>query len=116
GERRSCGRRDGGKLEVEGFACGVAQAAFAAVEGDGFGREPVLPELDRVLRGDAEVDALHHAAAGPPRARVRVLEEGEVTAGAPLLVGVEEVVDGRIVLVDRLLDEPQAEDADVEVD
>ena len=116
GDQRLVGRRDDGKLEVEAFGIAEAQAAFAAVDVDAFGREPVLPELDRVLRGDAEDDAMHHAAAGPPRARVWVLKEGEVAAGAPLLVSVEEVVDGRIVLVDRLLDEPQAEDADVEVD
>jgi hypothetical protein len=34
----------------------------------------------------------------------------------PLLVGVEEVIDGRVVLVDGLLDEPEPEDARVEVD
>ena len=36
--------------------------------------------------------------------------------GAALLVGVEEVVDGRVVLVDRLLDQAQTEHAGVEVD
>src|SRR2546423_1768455 len=56
------------------------------------------------------------AAAGTSRPGMRILEEGQVAAGAPLLVGVEEVVDGRIVLVDGLLHEPQAENADVEVD
>ena len=34
----------------------------------------------------------------------------------PELVGVEQVVDARIVLVDGLLDHPQAEDAGVEID
>ena len=52
----------------------------------------------------------------PAPAGARVLEEGDVRAGAALLVGVEEVVDRRVVLVDGLLDEPQAEDARVEVD
>ena len=47
--------------------------------------------------------------AGAAAPRARVLEEGDVRAGAALLVRVEEVVDGRVVLVDRLLDEPQAE-------
>ena len=51
-----------------------------------------------------------------PAARVRVLEERQVTSGAPLFVRVEEVVDGRVVLVHRLLDEPEAEHAHVEVD
>ncbi len=36
--------------------------------------------------------------------------------GVPVLVGVEEVVDGRVVLVDRLLHEPEAEDAGVVLD
>ena len=58
---------------------------------------------------------MHHAGARPPAREARVLEEGDVGAGASLLVGVEEVVDGRVVLVDRLLHEPQAEDARVEV-
>src|SRR5437660_1504252 len=51
-----------------------------------------------------------------PAPRVRVLEERDVRARAALLVRVEEVVDGRVVLVHRLLDEPQAEDAGIEVD
>ena len=46
----------------------------------------------------------------------RVLEERDVGAGRALLVGVEEVVDGRVVLVDGLLHEPQPEHAGVEVD
>ena len=36
--------------------------------------------------------------------------------GLAALVGVEQVVDGRVVLVDRLLDDPEAEHAHVEVD
>ena len=51
-----------------------------------------------------------------PGRRARVLEEGEVGARAALLVRVEEVVDGRIVLVDGLLHQAQAEHARVEVD
>src|SRR6185436_12032647 len=61
-------------------------------------------------------DAVHHAAPGAPARGARVLEERQVRARAALLVGVEEVVDGRVVLVDALLDEPQSEDARVEVD
>jgi hypothetical protein len=59
---------------------------------------------------------VHHPCAGAPAAGVRVLEERQVTSRAPLLVGIEEVVDGRVVLIHGLLDEPEAEDADVEVD
>jgi hypothetical protein len=58
---------------------------------------------------------MDHARARPAAPRARVLEEGDVGAGAPVLVGVEEVVDGRVVLVDRLLHEPEPEHADVEV-
>ena len=79
-------------------------------------REPLFPEVDGLVGADAEDDPVHHSGAGAPAAGVRVLEEGQVAPGASLLVGVEEVVDGRVVLVHGLLDEPQAEDADVEVD
>ena len=51
-----------------------------------------------------------------PGTRLRVLEEGHVAAGVALLVRVEQVVDGRIVLVDALLHEPEAERAGVELD
>ena len=51
-----------------------------------------------------------------PGRRAGVLEEGQVGAGVPLLVGEEEVVDGRVVLVDGFLDQPQAHHAGVEVD
>jgi len=44
------------------------------------------------------------------------LEEGQVRPGAALLVREEKVIDGRVVLVDRLLHKPQAEHAHVEVD
>ena len=55
-------------------------------------------------------------APGTPRRRAGVLEEGEVGAGIPRLVGEEQVVDGRVVLVDGFLDQPQSHHADVEVD
>src|SRR6266513_24981 len=78
--------------------------------------EPLLPEAERVLRGDAPANGVNHAGAGAALAGARVLEEGDVAAGLALFVRVEEVVDGRVVLVDALLDEPQAEHAHVEVD
>ena len=59
---------------------------------------------------------MHHPVAGAPGRRAGVLEEGDVGAGAAALVGVEEVVDGRVVLVHGLLDEPQPERAGVELD
>ena len=59
---------------------------------------------------------MHHPGAGLAAAGAGVLEEGDVCAGRAFLVGVEQVVDGRIVLVDGLLHEPEPEDARVEVD
>ena len=74
------------------------------------------PEVERLLGGDAEDDAVHHPVAGAAARRARVLEEGDVGAGAAALVGIEEVVDGRVVLVHRLLHEPQPERARIELD
>ena len=59
---------------------------------------------------------MHHPVTGAPGRGAGVLEEGDVAAGAAALVGVEQVVDGRIVLVDRLLHHPQAQQPRVEVD
>ena len=55
-------------------------------------------------------------APAPPARDPRVLEEGDVRAWVAGLVGVEQVIDGGVVLVDRLLHQPQPEDAGVEVD
>ena len=85
-----------------------AEAALAA--------RALGPEVERLLRGDAEDDPVHHPVAGAAARRARVLEERDVGAGAAVLVGVEQVVDGRVVLVHRLLHEPQPERARVELD
>ena len=78
--------------------------------------QPLLPEVERGLATPTrQVIVCTIPAPARPAARAGVLEEGDVGAGAALLVGVEEVVDGRIVLVDRLLDQPEAEHARVEV-
>ena len=78
--------------------------------------ESLLPEVERLFRADPPDDRVHHAGARMAAPRAGILEERDVRAGASLLVRVEEVIDGRIVLVDRLLDESQAEHAGVEVD
>ena len=67
------------------------------------------PELERLFGADAERDDMHHPVAGAAGRRSRVLEERDVRAGRASLIGVEEVVDGRVVLVDGLLDQPQPE-------
>src|SRR3954465_6866375 len=78
--------------------------------------QPLGPERQRVVRRDPPTDQVHHPGAGAPRNRARVFKEGDVGPRITGLVRVEQVVDGRVVLVDRLLDEPQAEHPRVEVD
>ena len=78
--------------------------------------EAALPEVDGLGRSDPPDDGVHHPRASAAEARAGVLEEGDVVPGRALLVAVEEVVDGRVVLVDALLDEAKTEDACVEVD
>ena len=51
-----------------------------------------------------------------PRGESGILEERDVGARGAALVGVEQVVDGRVVLVHRLLDEAEPERPRVEVD
>ena len=82
---------------------------------DELGCESPLPEVERVVRRDAPLDGVNHPRARAPAGGSRVLEERDVRARAPGLVRVEEVVDGRVVLIDGLLHEPEAEDARVEV-
>ena len=114
-QRRDRRSRDR-ELETEPFRILEAQPAVLPGRLDSVRAEPLLPEVERLLGADAPRDRVDHPGAGPPAPRARVLEERDVGAGAALLVRVEQVVDGRVVLVDRLLDEPQPEDADVELD
>src|ERR671925_664867 len=88
----------------------------APLDRDTLGAEPLRPEVERALGADAPGDRVDHPGPRPSAPGVRVLEEGDVAARAPDLVGVEEVVDGRVVLVDGLLDEPEAQRAGVELD
>src|SRR5205814_1930285 len=62
-EERRVVRLDDRELELETFGIAEAEAAFVAFELDSLGAETVVPELDRVLRGDAEDDPVHHPAA-----------------------------------------------------
>src|SRR5205085_346301 len=75
---------------------------------------PLPPELERLVGADAPDDRVDHPRARAAALRAGVLEERDVRAGTSGLVRVEQVVDGRVVLVDRLLDEAQAEAARVE--
>ena len=95
-------------LEAERLAVGLDLVALRA--------QPARPELEGGRRADPPDDGVDHPIPSLAGQRVRILEERDVRARVSLLVGIEEVVDGRVVLVDRLLDHPQPEDARVEVD
>ncbi len=108
-------RRDD-KLVLE--ALGVAEAK-GAIDPLGIGPrcgQALFPEVERLVGCDAPDDAVDHSLARAALRGVRELEEGHVGARAALLVGVEEVVDARLVLVHGLLDHAEAEGAGVEVD
>src|SRR5262249_13763810 len=78
--------------------------------------QPFLPEVECLVGRDAPLDGVHHPRTRAAAPHARVLEERDVAPGRTLLVRIEEVIDGGIVLVDALLDEPETEDARVEVD
>ena len=105
-----------GQLVRQSLGVGEANAFTIARDLDALALEALRPEVERGVRRDAPVDPVHHSGAGASAHGPRIFEEREVEAGVALLVAVEEVVDGRVVLVDRLLDEAQTEDACVEVD
>ncbi len=115
-DERRVGPVDDRELVLHPFGIGEHEAVARALGRDALAVQTRGPEVERVGRGDARDDAMHHAGARPAGHRAGVLEERQVGARTAELVGVEQVVDARIVLVDGLLDHPQAEDARVEVD
>jgi hypothetical protein len=87
-----------------------------ALRPDPLTSQPFAPELQRRDRPHPPRHQPDHPITSPPRAGTRILEERQVHPRAALVVPVEQVVDGRVVLVDGLLDEPQSQDANVEAD
>ena len=77
--------------------------------------QPPLPEVERAVLADAPHDRVDVARPGAAFGTAAVLEEADVVAVRGLLVPVEDVVGRLVGLVDRLLDDPQAEDPHVEV-
>ena len=116
GDQRLVGRLDDLKLVLESFEVGESQSAVeraGLVAGTG---EPLGPELERLRAGHTPNDPVNHACAGPTPKSAGILEKRDIRAGVAVLVGVEQVVDRRVVLVYRLLHQPQTEDSGVEVD
>src|SRR3954452_3090157 len=104
------------ELVREPFGIGEEQRAGGSLDRDPLAAQTLLPEAERLLGGNPPDDTVHHPGARAPAPRVGVLEGRDVATGLAALVGVEEVVDGRVVLVDALLHEPQPEHPRVEVD
>ncbi len=104
------------KLVAETLRIGKAQSVSLSLGLDALSAQPLGPEVERLRRRDPPGDRVDHPVAGAAWRGAGVLEEGQVGTGVALLVGEEEVVDGRIVLVDRLLHQPQAQHAGIEVD
>src|SRR5438876_2148794 len=59
---------------------------------------------------------MDHPGARPPAGDRGILEERQIGARRALLVAIEQVVDARVVLVDALLHQAQAQHARVELD
>ena len=116
GAERRVRHLDHGQLVIEPLGVGEAQARPGALGLDAVGAEPLGPEVERLVGADPPDDAVHVSRPGAPVGHAGELEEGQIGAGAALLVGEEEVVDGRVVLVDRFLDQAQSQHPGVEVD
>src|SRR5262249_49032741 len=73
------------------------------------------PEIER-LCGHCEGYGIDRAATVAPTIRQSEWKEGDERARLSGLIAIVEVIRTRIIEVDRLLDEPEAENARVEVD
>ena len=81
-----------------------------ALVDDALGGKALGPEGQRVGGSHARDDPVHHPGAHAAGRGVGVLEERQLGPGPSPLVGVEQVVDARVVLVDRLGHQSQPED------
>ena len=110
------GARVDRELVDEALRVGEQETALDPLGLDPVRAQALGPELDRGARGHAPHDSVHHPGARAPARGAGILEEREVHPRRAVVAAVEQVIDGRVVLVDRLLDEPQAEHARVELD
>jgi hypothetical protein len=97
-------------LEVEGES--AAALAHSAVGNLGL-VEPAAPPLQGRLTGHSQCRA-HDRMAAAALAADRPVEESEARAGGGEPIGIEEVIGGDVVLVDRLLDQAHPEHISVE--
>ena len=116
GDERLVGRLVDGELVPQPLGILEREPGALPLELLRLRREPLLPEVERVLGADAPADCVDHPVASASTGDAGVLEERDVAPGRAALVSVEEVVNGRVVLVHGLLDHAQSEHAGVEVD
>ncbi len=109
-------RRISDELEAHAFRAVEAKPVVFADAIDTRGGQAPRPEPERLIARHTEGDAVDHSSARAAPDQARVLEEREVSARAAILVRIEQVIDGGVVLVDSLLDQPEAHDARVEQD
>src|SRR5262249_15755208 len=70
--------------------------------------EPLQPPLERRTTGNAQQDCGNGSCARSLRASIWPVKEGHLGAGVTTRVRIEEVIGRDVVLVDGLLDQPQA--------
>ena len=84
------------------------------IAGDAAGLFQAIPPVAKAgFAGDAQAGPRNRVGSAL-LGRRRKIEEGEIGAGVGFAVGVEQVIGGDVILVDRLLDQPHAEQAGVE--
>jgi hypothetical protein len=100
------------QLVLEALGVGEAHGALARRSRSTSSSRAAAPRR-RATRRPTRQTTRYAPCPGPtrPRAAPGYSKKVRSDPGVAVLVGVEEVVDGRVVLVDRLRDEPQAEHA-----
>src|SRR6266550_462834 len=109
-------RRAGDQLETQTLRVFEAEA-IAFERGVQPGRlQAPRPELESFFGSDAKGDPVDHPRARTSAHQAWILEERQVRTGAAIFIRIKEVIHRRVVLVDRLLDEPQAHDPGIELE
>ena len=116
GDQRLVVDLDDGQLVVEPLGVGEAQGRRRARASIPLAASRFSQKSSASSEPTRQTIRCTSPAPARPRRHAGELEEGEVGAGAALLVGEEEVVDGRVVLVDRFLHQAQPHHPGVEVD
>src|SRR5256885_13455111 len=79
-------------------------------------RQAPRPELEGFWGSDPKGDPVDHPRARTSAHQAWILEERQIRTGTAIFIRVKEAVDRGVVLVDRLLDEPQAQDPGIELE